>query len=230
MTAKLAEALAKAQAEMKAAPLNKVNPHFRSKYADLPAVIDAVRPALTKHGLSVTQTTRITEGGGLILVTTLHHTSGETLSGEYPLPVGKPQEMGSAITYARRYSLSALCCIAADEDDDANAAEGAGQTASKPNPAAKAPPPVEPLDVTAPKVIRIMTAADTDLPDWIGWGQLFTATIRACRTAEQLDAWLKLHEPILKNMRENAPEKLAKRVDAVIADCLQNAPAAQEAA
>lgn len=224
---KLAEALAKAQAEMKAAPLNKVNPHFKSKYADLPAVIDAVRPALTKHGLSVTQTTRIAEGG-LVLVTTLHHASGETLSGEYPLPVGKPQEMGSAITYARRYSLAALCCIAADEDDDANASEGAGQTASRP----KAAPPAKPAPVAPtagdPALIPVPLAGD-DAPDWTAWGMAFSATIRAAKTADAVRAWAAANEAPLKNLRATGPKKLADRVDAVLAECLTNAPAKEAA-
>lgn len=231
MTTKLAEALAKAQAEMKAAPLNKVNPHFKSKYADLPAIIDAVRPALTKHGLSVTQTTRIAEGG-LVLVTTLHHVSGETVSGEYPLPIGKPQEMGSAITYARRYSLAALCCIAADEDDDANAAEGAGQTASKPRaaPAAKAAPAIEPAS-GAPSMIPVPLTADGRDTDWLAWGQTFVATLRAASgDAGLVAAWQAANAEPLKNLRLNAPKKLADRVDAVLVECLANAPEKKEAA
>lgn len=226
---KLAEALAKAQAEMKAAPLNKVNPHFKSKYADLPAVIDAVRPALTRHGLSVTQTMRLTEAG-MILVTTLHHTSGETVESLYPLPIGKPQEMGSAITYARRYSLAALCCIAADEDDDANAYEDGGQPASKPKaapkpaPAPAAPPP----DASAPALIPVPTGDNG--ADWLAWGGQFTAVIRACKTAEQIMAWQEANAAPLKNLRATGPAKIASRVDTVLSECRTNAPSEKEAA
>lgn len=120
----LATALAKAQAEMKNATLNKVNPHFKSKYADLAEIIDTTRAVLAKHGLSVVQTTEI-QDGQLVLVTTLLHTSGQSLCGAYPLPMvlEKPQAMGSALTYARRYALAAITNIAAEEDDDANAAQ-----------------------------------------------------------------------------------------------------------
>src|SRR5690625_4675114 len=88
----LSDALAKAQAEMKNAPLSKVNPHFRSKYADLPAVRDATLPALTKHGLAILQAPTVTGEGQFVLVTRLMHSSGEWIESSYPLPMGdKPQ-------------------------------------------------------------------------------------------------------------------------------------------
>lgn len=126
-TAKIAKALAAAQAEMSNATLNKTNPHFKSRYADLAAIRDAAIPALAKHGLAVTQLPDVTEDG-FMLVTRLMHESGEWISSTYPLPtdLGKPQQMGSAQTYARRYSLAALVGISAEEDDDANAAEAGG--------------------------------------------------------------------------------------------------------
>jgi hypothetical protein len=133
-TSDIAAALAKAQGAMVAAKFDKTNPHFKNKYASLAAVIDAVRKPLADNGLSYTQTTE-TRPGGFVLVTTLRHASGQWISSEYPLPVGaKPQELGSALTYARRYSLSAIACIAADEDDDAEGARQSGQTSSAPAP------------------------------------------------------------------------------------------------
>lgn len=142
----LATALAKAQAEMKNATLNKVNPHFKSKYADLANIIDTTRAVLAKHGLSVVQTTEMREGQ-LVLVTTLLHTSGQSICGEYPLPMvlEKPQAMGSALTYARRYSLAAICNISAEEDDDANAAQAEAKN-TKP--------------ITAAQVKELTTLAD----------------------------------------------------------------------
>jgi hypothetical protein len=125
-TAELSAALAKAQSSMRAAAFNRINPHFRSKYADLASVLDAIRKPLSDNGLSTTQVTEIREGQ-FLLVTTLWHASGQWIASEYPLPLGaKPQELGSALTYARRYSLSALVCIASEEDDDANAASKSG--------------------------------------------------------------------------------------------------------
>lgn len=131
----LAKALASAQAEMSNAPLNRQNPHFKSKYADLAAVRDATIPALAKHGLALTQVTTAGDNG-FALRTMLTHSSGQWLASDYPIPLSdKPQIMGSAITYARRYSWAALCGIAAEEDDDANAAQdGAKANGNKPIP------------------------------------------------------------------------------------------------
>lgn len=131
--AKLASALAKAQAELENATLNKINPHFKSKYADLAGIRNATAPILAKHGISVVQFTDMRDGA-FFLFTRLLHESGEFMESMYPLPLAtdKPQVMGSALTYARRYSWSAMCGISADEDDDANAAQRGGQ--SKPAP------------------------------------------------------------------------------------------------
>lgn len=117
-------ALAKAQAELKNATLNKVNPHFKSRYADLAGIRDTVTPVLSKHGLSIVQFTTVNQYG-FCLVTRLMHESGQYIEGRYPLPelLDKPQAMGSAVTYARRYTLSAMCGIAAEEDDDGEAAQ-----------------------------------------------------------------------------------------------------------
>ena len=117
----LATALSAAQAEMKNATLNKINPHFKSKYADLAGIRDTVTPALSKHGLAIAQGTDTTENG-IVVVTRLMHKSGQWMESRFPIAYDKPQTMGSAYTYARRYSLSAMCSISADEDDDANAA------------------------------------------------------------------------------------------------------------
>jgi hypothetical protein len=117
----LATALAKAQSEMKNAVFNKVNPHFKSKYADLGSIRDAVIPALTKNGIAVAQGTTFLSNQWCV-VTSLIHSSGQYISSDYPFALDKPQAMGSAYTYARRYSLAAICGIASEEDDDANAA------------------------------------------------------------------------------------------------------------
>jgi len=123
-------ALSKAQAEMENAQQNKTNPHFRSKYADLASIRDATVPSLTKHGLTIIQFPLPSEDG-LYLHTVLGHSSGQWIEGMFPLVVAldKPQVMGSFLTYARRYSHAGFCCIAAEEDDDANAAST--QTAPK---------------------------------------------------------------------------------------------------
>jgi ERF superfamily protein len=119
----LAAALAAAQGMMENAIMNRTNPHFKTKYADLAAVLNAARKPLSANGLAIVQTI-----GDGVLHTRLLHTSGQWIASEHPLPMsGRPQEIGSALTYARRYSLSALIGIAADEDDDANATRSNGK-------------------------------------------------------------------------------------------------------
>ena len=119
----IAIALSKDQGEFDHAKKDVKNEFFKSRYADLASVIDAAKKPLADNGLSVTQVVDITESGDLILETILMHTSGEFISGKYPIKPTKtdPQSTGSAITYARRYSFSAITGIAAD-DDDGNAA------------------------------------------------------------------------------------------------------------
>jgi len=119
----LAQALALAQAQMGAALKSSENPHFRSRYADLASVMDACRPALTANGISVIQRCR-NSAEGVEVETMLLHKSGEWISDTCWLPAPQqktPQAYGSAITYARRYGLSTLAGVVAD-DDDGNAA------------------------------------------------------------------------------------------------------------
>jgi len=127
----LAAALAKAQAEFTHASKAVKNEYFKSSYADLPAVIDASRAALSKNGLCVMQSTTVRESGDILLVTTLAHSGGQWIKGEYPVKPVKadPQGYGSALTYARRYAYCAIVGVAAiGEDDDGNAASGNHQS------------------------------------------------------------------------------------------------------
>lgn len=123
--AKLSEALSKAQGKFDHAKKDVKNEFFKSKYADLASVIDAAKDALSENGLAVIQTTRVSPEGKVTLITTLSHSSGEWIKGEYPIsPVKQdPQGMGSALTYARRYCFSSITGIASD-DDDGNSASG----------------------------------------------------------------------------------------------------------
>jgi hypothetical protein len=119
----IAAALAKAQGVVHAAAKSTINPHFKSKYADLASVWDVIREPLSVNGLAVVQMPSNVPGG-VVITTMLLHTSGEFLRSRLIIPVSKPdaQGYGSAITYGRRYSLSAMVGVAADEDDDGNAA------------------------------------------------------------------------------------------------------------
>lgn len=123
----LAAALAKAQGDFTHATKDVKNEFFKSRYADLPAVMDAARPHLAKNGLSVIQITEMDDQSQISLITQLTHSSGQFIRSWYPVrPVkSDPQAMGSALTYARRYAYSSLVGVAAaDEDDDGNAASG----------------------------------------------------------------------------------------------------------
>jgi hypothetical protein len=114
-------ALAKAQGQMPDFKKNQTANagQYSYSYIDLAEVIKKTAPVLAKHGLSIVQLIN-----GETLETIIGHESGEMLKSVYPLPnasTTKPQAMGSAITYARRYSLCAILNISADEDDDAGA-------------------------------------------------------------------------------------------------------------
>lgn len=123
MTAKVSAAFVKAQAEIGKAIKDSTNPHFKNNYADLGSVVDAIKPALEKNGLSFLQ--RFHENtDGVTVETIIIHESGESLSnGVLSVPATKKdaQGFGSACTYARRYSLQAAFGVAPD-DDDGNAA------------------------------------------------------------------------------------------------------------
>lgn len=158
----LAAALSKAQGAMKNAPKDTENPFFRSRYADLASVWDACRKPLTDQGLSIIQVPEVTFGGEpefesyrtktgderwrAKVITTVNvrtrllHTSGQWIDDDIKavLPSGDPQSIGSAITYLRRYALSAMVGVA-PEDDDAEAAtarpNGTGYSESNQTPA-----------------------------------------------------------------------------------------------
>lgn len=119
-----AAALAKAQGVFKNPEKNKTNPHFKSKYADLAAIIDAARPGLASNELALVQLpTR--SGNGMVLRTLLLHSSGQHMGCVIPLKstTNGPQAFGSELTYMRRYAASAILMLAADDDDDGNEAQ-----------------------------------------------------------------------------------------------------------
>ncbi|QKZ15156.1 ERF family protein [Spirosoma sp. KUDC1026] len=121
------EAFLKAQSEFKTAIKDSVNPHFKSKFADFASVYDAVKDALHNNGFYVTQPIQISDNGFPIVETIVRYKDGTEIERSACPVVAKqqndPQAMGSAITYARRYSLAAILCVVTD-DDDAEAAIG----------------------------------------------------------------------------------------------------------
>lgn len=99
------------------------NPYFKSKYLSLPKLIEAVRPALTKHGIVIFSRYDVTEGRPYVVTTLYHASSGTFVDSTFVVAdLSNPQKIGSAGTYGMRYNLTHLLGIAPDEDDDGNAA------------------------------------------------------------------------------------------------------------
>lgn len=137
----LAISLAKAQGQMRGAVKDSANPFFKSKYADLQSVTEAIREAFSYNGLSYIQMLDSSKPNEIAVETIIMHSSGQWISnGVLSVPVSKhdAQGYGSAITYARRYSLSAATGVAPEEDD------GNGAAKAKPKaPATPMPPEVK---------------------------------------------------------------------------------------
>jgi len=130
----ISTALLKAQREFAPALKTATNPHFRSKYVSLDGCIEAVIDALNNNGIFMTQRTHESDTG-IKIETLFLHESGEYMSGgilHVPAPKQDPQGYGSALTYARRYSLMAACGIAPEDDDGNLATERAGSVVKKP--------------------------------------------------------------------------------------------------
>lgn len=178
----LSKALCTAQPMIKIALMDSTNPFFKSKYADLGAVWDAVRSALECNGLAVSQLPDHI-GQEPALTTMLIHKSGQWLSATYPLMVTDkehtPQGYGSALTYARRYGLSALLGVIADTDDDGNAA-------SRPH-----KPPVAPTQPPKPDATPAHNGATVTPAQWL------ENSARAVKTMarEQLDRFTEEQGP-----------------------------------
>lgn len=184
---KLFTALSKVQATIKDAKLDAVNPHFCSKYATLASVYEAVRSACSAQGLCVTQLASTVDGCASV-TTMMGHTSGQWMRSTLIVPLDKAtaQGLGSALTYARRYSLAAIVGVASDEDDDGNAAEASApqqRQAPAPRPAAprsSAPPPApalagNPADFVFPsgshKGKRVADLSQSELVRWLDYFQ-----------------------------------------------------------
>lgn len=116
-------ALLKAQKEFKVIIKEDANPFFKSKYAGLPSILDAIKKTLENNELVLVQSP-ITDGDRIGVETTIYHTSGEFITSKFTMNLAKndPQGAGSAITYARRYALVSMLALNVDDDDDGNEA------------------------------------------------------------------------------------------------------------
>jgi hypothetical protein len=168
----IASALVKAQREFGPALKSSTNPHFRSKYADLSACIEAVIGSLNNQGIYLMQLTE-EHDGGVKVSTVFIHESGEQLSGGslfMPATKHDAQGFGSALSYARRYSLMAACGIAPEDDDGNQATKTAPQTAPpKATPKAIEVPPPKKMEGRADSQwqLKVSTEPGTDWNDWL---------------------------------------------------------------
>jgi len=163
MTAKIAAALAAFQAEMpivakgKTAKVpTKSGGSYSYTYADLADVTEAAMPVLTKHGLSFSCSPRRTDDGRYELVGVLLHSSGESLEGALPIAGNSPQEIGSALTYMRRYLAGCLTGLVTDDDDDGQLAQQAKKAAA---PRKRAEPKAETGEAISDKQVGAIKGA-----------------------------------------------------------------------
>ncbi len=175
--AALAADLALAQAEVEGAAKGRVNPAFKSKYADLASVWEACREALTSHGLSIIQSPGPISDGRMEMTTMLLHKSGEWVRGSLTIPLGKvdAQSYGSATTYARRYALAAFVGVAPEDDD--------GMAATKAKPAGSR---VDPNSLASKKREGVF--------------EELQSAIDGCETLDDLTAWVSAHADELKEL------------------------------
>ncbi len=163
-TTALFAALAKAQASYEVAKKTATNPHFKSKFAPLDEVIAATHAGNSANGISVLQPMVSDQFGNMYLMTIVSHESGGCIKSTVPLgEVGSIQDLGSKVTYMRRYARSALLGVAADEDDDGNAGNDSRPQSVRKEPSAPKPAPATDLSkATQEEVIATAKAKGLD--------------------------------------------------------------------
>lgn len=198
----LSAALLKAQRSITFAAKDAKNPHFKSTYADLPAVIDAIKPALNDAGLVFLQTFSPSEAGFIAVTTRLMHETGEWIEDTATVPLSKsdPQGYGSAATYARRYSLAAITGLYQD-DDDGNAASNT-KTNSKVTPTAGAWESLKHDQQT--RLIDILADVKAHLAKGDDWGAYEALETANLNDTEKTALWSKLDSKQRAAIKEKA--------------------------
>jgi hypothetical protein len=180
----VSEALAKAQEVFKPVPKDKKHPHYNSEYSSLDAILDATREGLTTNGLALLH--RIVPGDPMAIEAILFRGKESLSSGPLTVIVDKQnmQGLGSALTYARRYTAAALLGVCSDEDDDGNAA-----SAGAPKRNAKAPVAngAAPKDKTEPKSIAEVIASKKTVKPLNDW--LLGMLANSPPSADNLEKW-----------------------------------------
>ena len=217
----LTKALSQFQGEVQNPKNTANNPYFNSKYAPLQEVLNIVRPLLTKHGLAIIQSPS-GDGKNVSITTILAHESGEWIEFD-PLTLTPekttPQGIGSAITYGRRYSLSAALGIASEDDDDGNEASKLNeQQIAKSKPEPTTPQKEQPNDTKRKKFFA-------SLQDWakqngFDWPEVEEVSKKLICEAMKVDSrskltpaqWKKLNNPkwfeaLCSNIKKQLEEK-----------------------
>jgi hypothetical protein len=227
----LMTALAKAQGEIGEIPRNKtvtVRPksgglEYTFKYASLDAILNAIKKPLSDNGIARTQVLSHDADGGFFVLTTSLYCGNQFISSKVPLIAaeGSNQQFGSALTYMKRYALAAMLGLAADEDDDGNAADGNVVIAAKDKtPKVVAPDPISSggaqaqpnLDKVAgetsfsPVKIEVPLLADESGSDWMAWGQAFISVARQAPNVPLLGDLEYANDAPLKTMQQQAPK------------------------
>ena len=150
----ISKAIVAAQKEIEPAKKNALNPFYKTYYADMGEVIDAIKGPLNKNGIAFLQLCDVDGTGADIVTTMLIHETGQFIAADIKVHSVKqdPQEYGKAITYAKRYSLQAVLGLAT-EDDDGNSASGKSDAKAKPQQQKKAPEPPAPQTPPAKSVM-----------------------------------------------------------------------------
>lgn len=209
----IAAALVKAQKEFGPALKTSSNPHYRTKYADLAACVEAVIDGLNNNGIYLMQLTE-DHPDGIKIQTVFVHESGEQISSGWlfvPAAKADPQGFGSALTYARRYSLMTACGIA-PEDDDANSAKApvarpavapAPPKPQTPQPKAPDPVPKKMEGVDSNWQLKVSAAPGTDVDDWsdvVSKATMFA--LEMAQTKEDVTSIFKINRNIFDKMQE----------------------------
>lgn len=211
---KIAGALAKAQAAFTNPPRNREvmvrsdKGSYTFAYATFDAILDTVRKPLTDNDLSYTQTVEFDDTGKPRVVTTLMHSSGQWIGSTLPLMTDRPgnQAFGSALTYAKRYALTALLGVAADEDDDANGADGNGIESK----ADRAPAKPQTVKTAAP-------AAVPPAPQRTArqWTDDAIKAVKAMRTVDEIGGWQAANKTDLDKLEAKAAAEYTRLIDTI---------------
>lgn len=218
----IAAALAKAQAVIKNPAKDKKNPHFKSNYADLASGLEVIRPALSAHGVAFLQIPELSDDG-VILRTRLAHTSGQWIEGTYPVSkFATHQQMGAALTYAKRQALFAMVGVCGTDDDmdgnDAGEVETETRAPAKAAPAKAAPAPAPAPAVLSAKESKQLKAT-------------MLMSLKLVASDDHMNAWADANRDnariLTKEDRDEITTAVVEKKKELIENGIQNAIAAE---